>query len=83
MAVITDTQTGGHGSFMTNPAQRADLLKIYTFSMHEKYPRKKFFTEIKFAQTTCLGTNQGVFQKEVAKGYQNSHKKCVTNVKDV
>ena len=42
LAVITDTQTGGHGNFMTNPAQRANLLKIYTFSMHEKYPRKKF-----------------------------------------
>ena len=44
--------------------------------MHKDYPRKKFLWKSNLLKhKTCLGANQGVFQKEGAKGYPKKHKK--------
>ena len=40
--------------------------------MHRIYTRQKFLRKPNFLNNqTCLGTNQGVFQKDETKGYLN------------
>ena len=53
--------------------------------MHKNHSRKKFSgNPICTNAIRVLGTNQGWFQKEEAKGYLNMHQqKDVTNVKYV
>ena len=51
--------------------------------MHRNFPKNLFFTETKLPSQTCLGTSQGVFQKDKTKGYTNKNWKMVLQMMDM